>query len=238
MPRRLSFTRLRPLEQPLVFIASSFILGLLFAARFRFSMRAWLIASAVLWTAAAVCLLRKLGGQGKWMVTCLLLILSFACGGALWAINEARVGEDRVRKLFERGELTIEEPVEIWGTLNDAPELAPDRIYLSVAVEKVATLGRERAATGVAQIVAPLRDDQSRDDYDRLSLDYGSRVRILCNLSDRRGYRNPGAPDFDEMLEHRGVDATGVVKSPLLIENLGTGARSAILHPLYRIRAG
>jgi competence protein ComEC len=237
MPRRLSFTRLNLFEQPLVFIASSFILGLLFAARFQFSMRAWLIASAALWIVVSVCLLRKRGGQNKWMVTCLLLILSFACGGALWAINEAGVGEDRVRKLFERGELTIEEPVEIWGTLNDAPELAPDRIYLSVAIEKVATLGRERAATGVAQIVAPLRDDQSRDDYDRLSLDYGSRVRILGNLSDRRGYRNPGAPNFDEMLEHRGFDATGVVKSPLLIENLGTGARSAVLYLLYRIRA-
>src|SRR5262249_43530859 len=157
----------------------------------------------------------------------LLLILSFVCGGALWAINEAGVGEDRLRSLIERGELTVDEPVEIWGTLNDSPELAPDRIYLSVAVEKVATLGRERAATGVARIVAPLRDGQSRDDYDRLSLDYGARVRILCHLSDRLGYRNPGAPDFDEMLEHRGFDVTGVVKSPLLIENLGPGARSA-----------
>src|SRR5262245_31636197 len=234
MPRRLSFTRLNLFEQPLVFIASSFILGLLFAARFSFSITAWLILSAVLWLTVSICLLKKRGG---WTVTSLLLILSFACGGALWAINEAGIGEDRVRKLFERGELTIEEPVEIWGTLNDAPELAPDRIYLSVAIEKVATLGRERAATGVAQIVAPLRDDQSRDDYDRLSLDYGSRVRILGNLSDRRGYRNPGAPDFDEMLEHRGFDATGVVKSPLLIENLGTGARSAVLYLLYRIRA-
>jgi len=237
MPRRLSFTRLRPFEQPLVFIASSFILGLLFAARFRFSTRAWLIASAVLWTAASVCLLKKLRGRGKWMVTCLPLTLSFACAGALWAINEAGVGKDRVLRLVERGELTAEEPVEIWGTLNDAPELAPDRIYLSVAVEKVATLGRERDATGVAQIVAPLRDDQSRDDYDRLSLDYGSRVRILGNLSDQRGYRNPGAPDFDEMLEYRGFDAAGVVKSPLLIETLGTGVRSAALHLLYRIRA-
>ena len=56
-----------------------------------------------------------------------------------------------MRKLFERGELKAEEPVEIWGTLNDAPELAPDRIYLSVAVEKVATLGKERAATGVTE---------------------------------------------------------------------------------------
>ncbi|HZF40886.1 MAG TPA: ComEC/Rec2 family competence protein, partial [Blastocatellia bacterium] len=241
MPRRLSFTRLRLFEQPLIFIASSFILGLLFAARFRFSIRAWLIASAILWIAISIRLLRKRDGrdthQGKWMVTCLLLILSFACGGALWAINEAGVGEDRLRSLVERGELTVEEPVEIWGTLNDAPELAPDRIYLSVAVEKVATSRRERAATGVAQIVAPLRDDQSRADYDRLSLDYGSRVRILGNLSDQRGYRNPGAPDFDEMLEYRGFDATGVVKSPLLIENLGTGARSARLDLLYRIRA-
>src|SRR5262249_14433825 len=159
-----------------------------------------------------VCLLRKRGGR---MGVCLLLVLSFGCGGALWAINEAGVGEDRVRRLFERGELTGGEPVGILGTLNDAAELAPHRIYLSVAVEKAATLGRDRAATGVVQIVAPLRDDQSRDDYDRLSLDYGSRVRIFGNLSDRRGYRNPGAPDFDEMLEHRGFDATGVVKSPL-----------------------
>jgi competence protein ComEC len=233
MPRRLSFTRLNLFEQPLVFIASSFILGLLFAAQFSFSIHTWLILSAILWLTVSVCLLKKLSG---WGATSLLLILGFACG-ALWAINEAGAGQDRVRKLFERGELTVEEPVEIWGTLNDAPELAPDRIYLSVAVEKVATLGRERAATGVTQIVAPLRDDQSRDDYDRLSLDYGSHVRILANLSDRRGYLNPGSPDFDEMLEHRGFDATGVVKSPLLIENLGAGARSAVLHLLYRIRA-
>ncbi|MCG3163987.1 MAG: hypothetical protein JMDDDDMK_05446 [Acidobacteria bacterium] len=62
-------------------------------------------------------------------------------------------------------------------------------------------------------------------------------MRVFGNLSDRRGYRNPGAPDFDEMLEHRGFDATGWVKSPLLIENLGAGSRNAILNRLYRIRA-
>lgn len=235
MPRRLSFTRLSAFEQPLVFIASSFIFGLLFAARFHFSIHAWLIAAATLWLLASVCLLLKRDG---WIVTSLLLTLSFVCGGALWALNEAGVGEDRVRRLFERGELRVEEPVEIWGTLNEAPELAPDRIYLSVAVEKVATFGKERAASGVAQIVVPLRDDASRNEYDQLAIDFGSRVRALGHLSDRRGYRNPGAPDFDEMLEHRGFDATGVVKSPLLIENLGAGNRNAVLHQLYRIRAG
>src|SRR5262245_21892441 len=110
MPRRLSFTRLSLFEQPLIFIASSFILGLLFAVRFRCSMRAWLIASAVLWTLISICLLRNFGGR---VVTSLLLILSFLCGGALWATDEAGIGENRVRSLFERGELKLEEPVEI-----------------------------------------------------------------------------------------------------------------------------
>src|SRR5262245_8385070 len=234
MPRRLSFTRLILIEQPLVFVATSFILGLLFAARYQLSNRSWLILSVSLLLAISVCLLGRLS---RWIVTGLLLILSYTCGGALWAINEAGVGEDRVRRLFERGELTIEEPIEIWGTLNEAPELAPGRIYLSVDVEKVATLGKERAATGVVQIVAPLRDDPSRDDYDQLSLDYGSRVRVFANLSDRAGYRNPGSPDFDEMLKHRGFDAIGVVKNPLLIENFGITHRSAVRRLLYQIRA-
>jgi competence protein ComEC len=234
MPRRLSFTRLSAFEQPLVFIASSFIFGLLFAARFQFSISVWLIASAISWLLALVCLLMKRDG---WIVTSLLLTLSFFCGCALWAVNEASVGEDRVRRLFERGELMVEEPVEIWGTLNEAPELAPDRIYLSVAVEKIATFGKERAASGVVQLVTPLNDDDSRNEYDQLAIDYGSRVRALGHLSNRRGYRNPGAPDFDAMLEHRGFDARGAVKSPLLIENLGAGNRNVILHLLYRIRA-
>jgi competence protein ComEC len=244
MPRRLSFTRLSLFEQPLVYIAGSFIVGLLFASRVRFSIRAWVALCAGLWLATSFCLLTKRGkrfakrgGRCGWIVTGLLLLLSFACGGAMWTIDEAGIGEDRVRRLFARGELKIEEPIEIFGTLNVAPELAPDRIYLSVSVEKVTTLGRERAATGVVQMVIPLRDAPSRDEYDLLALDYGARVRILGNLSDQHGYRNPGAPDFDEMLEYRGFDATGWVKSPLLIENLGAGDSDRILRLLYRIRA-
>src|SRR5262245_22320061 len=99
MPRRLSFTRLSLFEQPLVYIAGSSIVGLLFASRYAYSIRAWVVLCAGLWLTASFCLtskrgrlLAKRGGQSEWIVTGLLLLLSFACGGALWAIDKAGVG--------------------------------------------------------------------------------------------------------------------------------------------------
>lgn len=233
MPRRLSFTRLSLPQQPLVFIALSFITGLLAASRIQFSTRAWLIAGIILWASTSIALLAR---RSAWSIAILLFTSSFACGCALWAINEGDAAEDRLRRQFDRGELTGDEPVEIVGRLDNAPEPAPERIYLSVTVERISAFGRERSASGAAQIVVPLRDDLSVAEYAELKLEYGSRVRLLGHLSNRRGYRNPGAPDFDRMLEHRGFDVSGWVKSPLLVENLGPGSRSAVLHLLYSAR--
>jgi competence protein ComEC len=236
--RRLSFTRLSFNQQPLLFVAISFIGGLLLAAGDRISIRHWLIFCASAWVAASIMLWLNVSGL---VAIALSICGCFAAGGALWAINEEATGENSVRKLFERGELRIDEPVEIWGLLNAAPELAPDRIYLSIAVEKVATLGRELQSSGAVSLIVPFNDHQSRLEYDSLALDYGTRVRMLAHLSNRSGYRNPGAPDFDQLLEYRGYDATGWVKSPLLIERLGEGQRNTILapilHRLYFIRA-
>ncbi len=232
MPRRLSFTRLSLFQQPLIFCALAFIGGLLIGARFSFPIRGWFVVASIWWLAASVCLLKR-------QAAALFLLLGgcAVAGGLLWAINDASTGHTRVRKLFEQGELGAGEPVEIIGTLNDSPELAPDRIYLSIEVERCAAAGREAIATGVVQIVVPFNDEQARQAYDQLGLDYGARIRLHGNLKSKDGYRNPGAPDFDQMLEYRGYDASGWVKSPLGIERLGAGKRSAILAWLYRLRA-
>jgi competence protein ComEC len=234
MSRRLSFTRLSLIHQPLLFAAISFSGGILLAAGQRISAGYWLLLCAAAWAAAASALLLKVNGLAA---AGLLLCGCFVAGGALWAINEEAKSEKSVRRLFERGQLRIDEPVEIWGILNATPELAPDRIYLSIVVEKVATLGRELEASGAVSLVAPFNDRESRLEYDSLALDYGTRVRLLARLSDRRGYRNPGAPDFQRPLEFRGYDASGWVKSPLLIERLGEGDRNPVLARLYFIRA-
>ena len=230
--RRLSFTRLSPSEQPLVFLSLALIGGLIVAAYHHFSIQTWFAVAMAWWLTAAICLLNRR--------TAAVLFLFGGCfftGGLLWAVNAANVGQTRVRTLFEQGELRADEPIEIVGTFEAAPELAPDRIYFSIAVERVATLGKERQASGTVQVVVPFNDEQARQEYDRLRLDYGAQVRLLGNLTNDRGYRNPGAPDFDEMLEHRGYDAAGWVKSPLLIERIGAGKRSAVLAWLYRLRA-
>lgn len=240
MPRRLSFTRLSLSEQPLTFLALAFIGGLLLAARFQFSIRLWFLVAAAWWLAACWSLRKRQAAATPLMFAGIL-----AAGGLLWAINDASVGQTRVRRLFAQGVLRIDEPVELIGRLNAAPELAPDRIYLSVEVERCATLGKEMPASGVVQIIVPFNDGRSdpqaaaldRADYDQLGLDYGARIRLLGNLKDKTGYRNPGAPDFDDMLEYRGYDASGWVKSPLLIERLAAGKRHAILAWLFRLRA-
>lgn len=232
MPRRLSFTGLGLSEQPLIFSALTFIGGLLLAARFHLPIYVWFIVAWLWWLAAAVCLFRRQTATVWLFGGCV------AVGGLLWTLNDAGVGQDRVSRLFERGELRADEPIELIATLNAAPELAPERMYLSLEVERCATLGKEFPASGAVQLVVPFNEDEeARSEYDRLALDYGVRIRLLANLTDKGGYLNPGAPKFDEMLEYRGYDAAGFVKSPLLIERFGEGRRNAALAWLYRLRA-
>ncbi len=231
MPRRLSFGRLTTQQQPLVYLTSAFICGLLAAHWFSVSMRLWLIAAVSVWLTALGCWLVR---YDTWLLTALLLTGGVACGGVWWQVSEARVSDQTIRRLLERGELLTTEPVELWGVLTTVPELAPDRLYLSLEAEQAAALRQARTVSGTVQLVVSFHDAEARAEYDALALDYGSRVRVFVKLMNAHGYRNPGAPDFDEMLEQRGFDASASVKSPLLIEKLGDDQRRGGLSPLDR----
>ncbi len=239
MPRRLAFAQLSVREQPLVFLAVAFILGELVAARSQFSnLKSWLVSAIILFAIAIVFLcLQRFQWQRDWIITAMLLLSCFACGACLWSLNEAGVAEHRIKKLFANDVIEAAEPVEIWGTVTAAPELAPDRIYLEIAIERIATRGKELLASGTVRLVVPFAEAQDRLDYDALQLDYGVRIRALTNLRKAQGYRNPGAPNFAELLEYHGYDATGLIKSALLIERLGEGSGTRLLSLLYSIRA-
>src|SRR6185503_5309369 len=57
--------------------------------------------------------------------------------------------------------------------------------------------------------------------YEQLNLQYGSRVRVACNLKREENFRNPGVISRKESLDQTGTDAPALIKSPLLVEKLG-----------------
>jgi competence protein ComEC len=239
MPRRLAFAQLSVQQQPLIYLAAAFILGELAAARAPMAkFQSWFSAALALFVLALILLLvRRFQWRREALLTLILWANCFVCGGLLWSLKEAGVAAHRIKSLFAQKVIDADEPVEIWGVINAAPELAPDRIYLDVALEKMATFGQEQPASGVVRLVVPFAEEQDRADYDALRLAYGTRMRALTNLRKTPGFRNPGAPDFDEMLEYRGYDANGLIKSALLIERLDDGARNRLLNVLYAMRA-
>lgn len=151
----------------------------------------------------------------------LFIALAFAFAGATLALLEERgVAANRVQRFYDEGVIDGDAPVEVTGVLTSAPEYAPDGFYLTLRVEKIRFGEDERAASGVVWLYAPVRDGATRDRYEALELRYGARVQVMTRLSREESFRNPGVSVLTEYLERRGYDATGVVKSPLLIERL------------------
>ena len=239
MPRRIAFPQLSVREQPLVYLAVMFIFGEIVASRFtNISTKSWLILSlGIFVTACTFLIFKQFKFHRDFIITLILLMNSFSCGALLWSLNEASSKPHRIQKLIESKTIDPNEPVRIWGTISIAPELASDRIYLDVEVERISTLGKEQVASGLVHLIVPFKEAEDRVDYDALQLQYGSRIQALVILRKSAGYQNPGAPKFDELLEYRGYDANGIIKSGLLIEKIGEGKRSRILSFLYAIRA-
>ncbi len=122
--------------------------------------------------------------------------------------------------MYDLGLITFGEPVEVTGILSGQPEPAPDSFYLTIRVESISFKGTDRNASGTVMLLAHAREEQARKEYDDLELRHGARVRVMTTLDRDESFRNPGVLPLTEYLERKGYDATGVVKSPLVIERL------------------
>jgi competence protein ComEC len=128
--------------------------------------------------------------------------------------------------------------VEVWGVLESAPEYAPDGIHLTLSVRRIRSRGVERSASGAVLLFAPVRDQEQRAEYDALELRYGAQLNVLTMLNRAESFRNPGVSSFTEYLEQRGFDASGTIKSPLLVERLDDERVLLPLAWLYEWRQG
>lgn len=223
---------------PLAQLAAVFALGILGGSYFAVSL-SLLLSSAVLTTfLAAIAILtnegRKNAAAGRSGVTILVMVAVFVVGATLESIEKNDVPAHQLRSLLDKGTVAIGEPVELTGVLERDPELAPDRLYLQLRLERIRSRSIEpdapgktiqpgsieREVFGVVRLLASAPTETSKQEFDQLDLRYGARLRVMTVLERADSFRNPGVSSFTEYLDRKGYDATGLVKSPLLVERL------------------
>jgi competence protein ComEC len=150
-----------------------------------------------------------------------LIIVAFFCAGFVLSVVDGRAAaSNRIARLYDEGVVASSDPVEITGVVEGQPEPAPDSFYLTLRTEKIRFKGSERAVSGTVLLLAHARDREVREEYDALELRHGARVRVMTTLDREENFRNPGSSSFTEYLERKGYEATGAIKSPLLVERL------------------
>ena len=151
----------------------------------------------------------------------IVLVVAFFCVGLVLSLIEGRRGQqNRIAQMYDSGLIASGEPVELTGTIEGQPEPAPGSFYLTLSTEKISVKGIVRDASGTVLLLAHVREQKVREEFDALELRHGARVRVMTTLDRDENFRNPGVLPLTEYLERRGFDATGVVRSPLLIERL------------------
>jgi competence protein ComEC len=184
---------------PLVHLAVAFAAGICSAS---YTLRFPLVAGIVCTVVTILLFLKQ-----RLRLAALALLSAFFFTGATLAELERRA--DNVRPLKSLVEQSDGEPFTFTGWLDGPPELARDRVYLSLRVENV---------TGRVSILVTLRDV---NEFRALQLRYGTRIQVTTALDRTGNYRNPGVSSLTEYLDRNGYDATGLIKSPAGITRLG-----------------
>lgn len=150
------------------------------------------------------------------------LLLSFVAAGALCFYTEKNsVATKRLKNLYDKQIFISGEPIEINGILQGKPELAVGGFFLELKAESAIYKGEAKTVSGNVRLFAPTVDKQTALEYEQLQLKYGTRLRVACQLRREEKFQNPGVKSQKEMLDQKQTDATAIIKSPLLVENLG-----------------
>ena len=165
-----------------------------------------------------------------------LFLAFFVAGAFCLGAEQERNASGRLRNLYDEGAIASSDPVEIDGTLTSAAERSLDGVWLELRVLKITFKGTETAVRGNVRLFLSLNGDAAEQNLNDLDLSYGSKIRVECRLERENKYQNPGVVSNIQLLDTRDIDATGVLKSVLLIEKTGDGFGISPLGFVYKQR--
>jgi len=202
---------------PLAQLAAAFALGVFGAGGYAIPLSVLVSIAALTTTLALIALLWR---RSMRPATVFVIVATVFLGLTLATIEKNNVPPNQLRRLLSEETIAVGQPLELIGVLERDPEVAPDRWYLFLRVQKISFKQLERDASGEVLLLAPVSSRSNQQEYDQLDLRYGARIRVMTVLERGDSFRNPGVSSFTEYLDRKGYDATGFVKSPLLIERL------------------
>jgi competence protein ComEC len=210
---------------PLALLATAFGLGTLVGLYLVVQILVPILAAALLTVSG----LTALSARKMALAKVLVILAIFLAGLTLAVIDKNNVPANQLKRLLTEGSVApgthgkgieVGDPVEITGVLERDPEVAPDRLYLLLRVQRLRHKGTERDVSGEVALLAPVVGKLAEQEFADLDLRYGARIRVMTSLERADSFRNPGVASFTEYLDRKGYDATGLVRSPLLIERL------------------
>ncbi len=197
---------------PFVLICLFFAAGIYLESLLNYGFWFWLIISILCLATAAVLFFIH---SSKVALT---IILSCFCVGAFHLIvQNATVDSNRLRSLYDRGIFRSGDPIEIFATLI-RKERAVGGVFLYLSAESAIYKGEKQEVSGIVRLFVPINNQHMENDYKEIGIDYGSGVAVYCELRREDRFRNDGVISGKTILDRKGIDAIGYLKSPLLIE--------------------
>ncbi len=153
----------------------------------------------------------------KYGLSTVFVAVAFVCAGFVSFQYEVlrNNSSNRVKVLYDNGTIRSGDPVEVEGVLLGRPEPSIDGVFLNLRSSKAKYHGEEHPVSGNVRLFLEANESDGT-----LELKYGSRIRVACKLERADEFLNPGVVRKREILDRLDVDATGSVKSQLLIEKL------------------
>ena len=188
------------------------------------------------WMAAASGLFAVCGliFAGRSIAGFFLLIAFASAGAAVYQAHSASITPDRIRSIYDSGQLNSGDPVEITGTVRGGRETTPDGFFFRVEVDSIVHRDDQYPASGTVRLFASVSGQEMSADYEQLNLKPGTRIRAACGLI-RETDSGTRRPVQKTVLEWPDLDASGTIRSPLLVDNLGDG-RSGITSGVFTVR--
>lgn len=214
---------------PLLWLAICFAFGILAAGKLSLNVE----------TILAVCLLSGIAAvvfAGRDLSLIFVSLAFLAAGSLIYLGQQGSISENRLRTIYDEQQIGSGEPVEVVGVLVGSQEAAFDGFFLTIETEEIVYKGTSRNISGRLRLFAPIQNPEMAEDYKAMDLRSGLKVSVACNPIREESYRNPGVLSRKELLDWQDLDATATLKSPLLVEKLGSASSRTPIYAVYSLR--